>query len=52
MTMACIAALVLTIERFMEYRHGGVPVDKNEVDQAKEKYAEVEQLNAAEEGKS
>lgn len=42
MTMAAIAALVFTIERFMEYKNGGIPVDKTEVDQAKEKYQEME----------
>lgn len=52
MTMACIAALVLMIERFMEYKNGGTPVDKNEVDQAKEKYQEMETSEAAKGGEN
>ena len=47
MTMACIAALVFMIERFLEYKNGGTPVDKTDADQAKEKLAELEALDAA-----
>ena len=47
MTMACIAALVFMIERFMEYKNGGMPVDKSDADQAKEKLEELEALDAA-----
>ena len=52
MTMACIAALVLMIERFMEYKNGGMPVDKSDADQAKEKLQELEALDAARGGQS
>ena len=52
MTMACIAALVFMIERFMEYRNGGMPVDKSDADQAKEKLQELEALDAARGGKA
>lgn len=52
MTMACIAALVLMIERFMEYKNGGVPIDKDDADQAKERLQELEEAEAAQGGKS
>ncbi|MCR5785981.1 MAG: TRAP transporter small permease [Eubacterium sp.] len=41
MTMSAIAALVFTIERFAEYKGGGVPVDKNEVDRAVEEVGDL-----------
>ena len=47
MTMACIAALVFMIERFLEYKNGGTPVDKTDAEAAKEKLEELEALDAA-----
>lgn len=41
MLMAAVAALVFTIERFQEYRNGGMPVDKNEVDRAVESVGDL-----------
>ena len=34
MTTATLAALAFMIDRFMQYKDGGMPVDKNEVDRA------------------
>lgn len=41
MTMAAVAALCFTIERFLAYRHGGTPSDRNEVDRAKESVGDL-----------
>ena len=42
MTMAAIAALVFTIERFMEYAHGGQPHDANDAEKAAEQVKDMD----------
>ena len=41
MLMAALAALAFTIERFMQYKNGGTPVDQNEVDRAVEQVGDL-----------
>ena len=41
MTMATLAAIAFTIERFMQYKDGGVPHDESEVDRAKEQAGDL-----------
>lgn len=41
MTMATLAALAFMIDRFTQYKNGGVPVDKNEVDRAIEEAGDL-----------
>ena len=41
MLMAALAALAFMIERFMQYKNGGVPTDENEVDRAIEEVGDL-----------
>lgn len=41
MLMATLAALAFMIERFMQYKNGGVPTDENEVDRAIEQVGDL-----------
>ena len=41
MLMAALAALAFTIERFLQYKNGGTPVDQNEVDRAVEQVGDL-----------
>lgn len=41
MLMATLAAIAFTIDRFMQYKNGGTPVDKNEVDRAIEEVGDL-----------
>ena len=41
MLMATLAAIAFTIERFEQYKNGGTPVDKNEVDRAIEEVGDL-----------
>ena len=41
MLMATLAAIAFTIDRFMQYKNGGTPVDKNEVDRAIEEAGDL-----------
>lgn len=41
MTTATLAALAFMIDRFMQYKDGGMPVDKNEVDRAIEEVGDL-----------
>ncbi len=41
MTVTTLAAIAFTIDRFMQYKNGGVPVDKDDVDRAIEEAGDL-----------
>ena len=45
MTMATLAALAFTIERFTMYKNGGMPHDKSEVERATEQVGDLSQVH-------